>query len=814
MYFSYVVPYAHLQLVPGEEPDQMNQTMELIEEGSGAESQDNDDALHVDLAEPGNFLNDQNDMEGVTEPDQILENTTMIDTKEDNITKIMNMYKYNKIRQIHMIEELPNDSDNNLTKIGLHIAKKQDVVIGQDFITLNIFNPLKKYLDAVDMLQKVSNKTMEKVLDFAKIHMNNMSNTAFNGKPEIKQIQLCQKVVIKIDQIPEENIEGMTDICTKVSTNRFVKKVISTGTNLHIHVLDLCRDATKRINNLLNVYTTPKSRQKRGILDPIGTMEKQLFGVAIMDDIYPIHDSITALEEAGTKILFTLNSSVIALNTQFNHLQNLNHVVLQLQEIMLNITYAISEELNQELTLGTILSNVIQLTSINSVFGQVTSTLHNINNKVNEVARNLQNAVEGHFSPSTICPTALLLTLSEYREKNFVDEEQYLWPLQKLGDTYSIYKNVQVSYSREAAIENVPMISVRIPIVTKYSVFKHFEILSLPTQMTRGGVSSRIKINQGSMKINVLQKNGKIYKIQNNQIKESIESQFSILNNRILEPIIGKEKDCINSVLHNNSIQILKTCEIKSNTRQITIHKIREGKFIYNIEKRVNATIQCPNSKILGPFLEQNITLQNYGILKVSPECNLFLNEKSFFGKPKQWAKLQIVKNISIRTINTTGEYIPYLWEIILDKISNITLERLNQTYTNLMRLNNSDLKTKYEDTERILVKLKHHIATTKLAQDRANILIRIMNDPRKLSLITLVIIIIIILSISICLIIYVENKIKRKQYKPIEISWVEDMNQSLIPKNKYKTVEKIQAEPVSNQKDILLQNMMERADT
>ena len=113
-----------------------------------------------------------------------------------------------------------------------------------------------------------------------------------------------------------------------------------------------------------------------------------------------------------------------------------------------------------------------------------------------------------------------------------------------------------------------------------------------------------------------------------------------------------------------------------------------------------------------------------------------------------------------------------------------------------------------------ILVKLKHHIATTKLAQDRANILIRIMNDPRKLSLITLVIIIIIILSISICLIIYVENKIKRKQYKPIEISWVEDMNQSLIPKNKYKTVEKIQAEPVSDQKDILLQNMMERADT
>jgi len=231
----------------------------------------------------------------------------------------------------------------------------------------------------------------------------------------------------------------------------------------------------QKINNQLNQIIPNKNRQKRALINGLGSIIKSITGNMDQDDAERIDNNISILKENQNDLKISLSKQMTLLSTTIDNfketIKNISHnqqvLKLRINQIVKVINTVKIEE-----------TNLFEFFRIHMIFSQITTFYQNINDILRTIKTAVTFAKLNVFHNAIINPHEFLSHLQEFN-KNLNFEKLPFEPT--VENLIKIERTLEIkSYIKNNEI----IFAIEIPLVQK-EIYTLFQLFPLPTRYNR-----------------------------------------------------------------------------------------------------------------------------------------------------------------------------------------------------------------------------------------------------------------------------------------------------------------------------------------
>ena len=639
-----------------------------------------------------------------------------------------------------------NQTQQSLDNVGIIVNTFKNIATDKNYMKIKILVPLEPYIEQLNNITIFLRETKRQTIEFTEETRFNFSNTIFFNKSETERIQICRD--FSQTDIKREVKESL---CTILAVNAFLNRSKTESMALHDQTLSQNAATIHTISTILEVYRAPNSRNRREVdvedyapLYALGVLEQEIFGVALQSDLAPIRKAIKAGNDADVEVLIAIKQSLAVLDSQSKHIKALNAAVRELQQLSKRVSINLLTEFQEKETNNKVLLNAMQLQAANAIYTQAISIISRIRGKISDIQTILKEAVSNAFGPTTINPETMLQTLKDYSESRFRNNETYLWKTETISDMYEIYEKAKVQFERSLS-RKIPIITITIPIISQETIYQHHQITVLPTRLTAHGLSTILQLEQPTNQIQIMTKDEEMYIISGEDILNHNKDTVSLYRTKELEIPTIQKKICISAILSKQADIVTQKCKFMENIDPRVIFKLQPGQFAFSVMNPTYVIIFCHNNEKLGRKSKQIAKLEDYGTISIPERCDLETPERKYFGEPTEWEHTIVRRDIVRYAINDYSTFSPTIWLKILENTTHYKMERLENTVKMINDLNIDNLTRFDNNTRKLMETLEAQLFLAHLARTKASFLVRLVDSPTKISIITMMILLTII---------------------------------------------------------------------
>lgn len=220
----------------------------------------------------------------------------------------------------------------------------------------------------------------------------------------------------------------------------------------------------------------PASRNRRGLVNGVGTAFKFLFGVMDDDDLQVLNERISNLEEESKTLVHVEDEKLTYIKRLTNEVDDNSKAIKQLASILKSTI----EEI--KVTNFSIWTEIIQVkrklqyqVRVSSLFREVEMTLHLVNKQLIQMQEALDVTATGHLSSILLTPAKLYEILKEIVQK--LPNGLSLITDVDLDKVYNYYRMAKVN---AVSIKNSVRLIIELPLQSPDKHFELFSVKSLP----------------------------------------------------------------------------------------------------------------------------------------------------------------------------------------------------------------------------------------------------------------------------------------------------------------------------------------------
>lgn len=402
----------------------------------------------------------------------------------------------------------------------------------------------------------------------------------------------------------------------------------------------------RQISNLKLLL--PTSREKRGLINGLGTVFKFLFGTLDDDDYQSLNSRLDSLEDKGDSVIHIesdrlsyMKRLTSEVESHSKAIQLLVNTLKTTTQELININFTIWTEIEQ-------LKRLIQYQSkISSLLREIEITLNVVNTQLIQLQEALDITSNGYLSSLLITPAKLNNILKEV-----VRELPVGLSLVVDTDIDKVYNYYRIARVHAISTKNVIRLIVEIPLQSTKSQFELFAVKPLPyyDKILTQFITVRSESNYFAISKDRLN-----YVLLNNeQVQQCVKTPYGIYPLSV--PVIpaSESSSCAFAMFTGDNEQSHRLCkrEVMINYNKPTLYAGTNGDFwIYSMPKPIQVTIQCfiprNNLKDISPRTQ---VLTGTGILQNTRNCYVY---------SKHFTLLPHSKGTSFASIQTNHVVIP-----------------------------------------------------------------------------------------------------------------------------------------------------------
>lgn len=403
------------------------------------------------------------------------------------------------------------------------------------------------------------------------------------------------------------------------------------------------------VNQKIRLFELSK-RNKRGLVNPLGSVIKFITGNLDHDDAVELYSNLEKLESSQNKIIKKTNMQLSITKNLMTHINKTMSLIVRNQETINQKVSELRKAIN-EVTFG-----FIHFLEIKDILNQLKVNLDSLLHFITEIENAITFAKLGVAHPS-------IITLDNLHKINLELKQMY----NKDQLLFSKEENLQIYYNviktHAYFIADKIIITLNFPLVNS-KLFNYYRLFSIPTKNknTLLPPSSYLSISDTEYQYH---------------INECVELDHSYLcEGQKLQQI--QEADCITSLLSVQ--QEPKNCQyVPVQINKDIIEQINEGHYIGIFPNKEKLQTNCEQTNI--------VSLQGTYMFTVPPGCSLqtthynYTNQKgTLTGYPLVLEDIKLI-NVSIKKVaklNIEKVSLNKLHELQLQSIQEEPLEEIS----------------------------------------------------------------------------------------------------------------------------------------
>ncbi|XP_022167203.1 uncharacterized protein LOC111031526, partial [Myzus persicae] len=442
-------------------------------------------------------------------------------------------------------------------------------------------------------------------------------------KPLYKKLEYMKQLLIMLPQYKTEDKEQYGFVIEKFSVDiQFINE------GIHNYIDD--------VNQIFNLL--PKIRNKRGLINAVGSTFKFLFGTATNYDIDEINLTLSNINETTNEIQHLQQSQItIIQNINKNEYINtikMNEIIKHLNDGALSIetmkTMIIS--LNQDIK---IISFMIRT---EKVVRLIENFLQDAKLELDKIKQGLITSLYGKLSPNLISTNKFVDILTDIKNK-MPQKLDMIIPV----TSNNIHVYYQIAILNSFADDKSLKLVIQIPITSNEGNFELYSVQALPIFMGDLNKWAKLDTIQDYLAISDDRKSYSI--ISQNQLENCNKQIVTICNHRA---IIKRGESCeYNAFLGRNT----------SGFCNKSINELLESEIFIPSDNGVHFSVKREIDKIKKCWVKTGLNIYNYkikeaGILLDTENCEISTSLETIKILPRVQKSTQVNINMSISLIN------------------------------------------------------------------------------------------------------------------------------------------------------------------
>lgn len=365
----------------------------------------------------------------------------------------------------------------------------------------------------------------------------------------------------------------------------------------------------------------PSRRQKRGLINGLGSAFKFLFGTLDEDDYQSLNSKIDSLETNSNSIIHVESDRLTYMKRLTSEVEShLKAIQLIVNKLKLtanefkSMNFSIWTEIEQ------VKRQLQYQTKISSLFREIEVTLNLINVQLLQMQQALDVTSTEYLSSLLVTPAKLNEALEEVVKQLPVGLSLIVGT--ELDKVYNYYRIAKV---HAISIRNVIRLIIEIPLQSVRSEFELFTVKSLPYY---DKILTQYVTIRSETEYFAIASNRMSYVLLNyEQVQQCVKTDYGICPLSV--PVLPMTvRSCAFAMFTGNDEQSHQTCkrEVVVNYTKPTLYAGVNGNFwVYSMPKPTRVTIQCFTSKnslkVMNP---QTKFLRGTGILPNTRNCYIY----------------------------------------------------------------------------------------------------------------------------------------------------------------------------------------------
>ena len=384
-------------------------------------------------------------------------------------------------------------------------------------------------------------------------------------------------------RIPSINDMPMVPRCQSSSQCRRKNPLIYNINKLRQPVAQAFNETMVTAQKLFSEHVPQDNRQKKGILDFIGSGLNFLFGTATEGQVNQLRGHINNLQKAMS-----------SLNTLFKKQQNsFDSYVKTVNNRFDNVMLAIEENQNTTIRMSLDLANAItaledNLHKVMSIIVEEISNMAYLSQHANELNMALIQLAQGQLSPILITPKHLRDTITDIMATLRTHYNHYELVTQ---DEHYFYKHPQFTVTR---IRDNVIITLKFPLASR-DIFQLYRVHTFPILTNNSNSKSHATQLLNLSKYFVIDgRQQKYTELSQAQADACQGTDIRVCHFQPLYSFLEKD-NCIANLFFGNKQEIKKFCDFRYLTKEIKPHLQHVGAqnvIVYNIPKII---MNCQN---------------------------------------------------------------------------------------------------------------------------------------------------------------------------------------------------------------------------
>lgn len=426
-----------------------------------------------------------------------------------------------------------------------------------------------------------------------------------------------------------------------------MKTIVDSATPEFHHILNNCYGHLKYqlniVNRKLNTFY-PEKRQKRGLINPLGSLVKFVSGNMDNDDAQEIHNNILKLETDQNKIVTKLNNHI---SLSKNIMSNINDSLTLIVKNQINVENK-TNELIRLINKGNF--DISHFYDAQEILDQIKYNLDSLLNYLEEIENAVTFANLEVVHPSIISYQDLKDIINELY--SIYNHKQLLFS--NINDISKYYNVIKIKVH---IINEKIMFSLDFPLIHP-ETFDHYHLYSIPN-------SNQSTIIPPATYLSV---SDNVYQYSNEECID-LQSEFLCKSTNLLP--LQKEEECLTSILSTDTTAT--NCQqIPIKITEQVIVEINEAHYIGIFPKQRKIQTSCKQNTIAS--------LQGTYLIFVPPNCSIKISSYVYANKLKTIpGHPMTLEKINMRNSTITQVEKLQLDKVPLDKLHQLQLQELEE---------------------------------------------------------------------------------------------------------------------------------------
>lgn len=396
---------------------------------------------------------------------------------------------------------------------------------------------------------------------------------------------------------------------------------------------------------------SPANRQKRGLINPLGSLVKYITGNLDQQDAKEINNNILELENKQNKIINKVNKQISLTSSLMTNINQTMTVVSKNQKAIENKINEIANDLQQTK------SNYVHYLEIHEIMDQIKLNLDSLLNFLNDIENAISFASLKTLHHSIIPQNELKEIVKEFHNSHH--NTQLLF---KQNEYLNYYEVVETNVF---AIENRIVFSLDFPLVHS-DTFEYYHLYSVPNK------NQSIIIPPSTY----LTLSTDLYQYQNEECID-LKPNYFCKNNNLLP--IHENPDCITALL-TLSNKLDQCQQVPVHIQKAMMEEIDSAHYIGIFPEEQRIQTNCVENEVSS--------MMGTHLFTVPPKCSIktpkyeYKNEKDIFhGHP---VTLDEIKSVTIPVSKTKKIK---LEKIPLDKLHELQLQSSTEDFLEFTKI-------------------------------------------------------------------------------------------------------------------------------